>query len=122
MKNKPEGYAHLTAKIDQLKNQLVEAKAEIVRLKGKASYGATFVRRAIEAECKLDDAQAEIVRLTKRKNERSNGWDAALAQRDKLAMMLEKYGCHLPKCSCCRTIGPQSCICGFEKALKERGK
>ena len=36
MKNKPEGYAHLTAKIDRLKNQLVEAKAEIVRLKGKA--------------------------------------------------------------------------------------
>lgn len=28
MKGKPEGYAHLTAKIDQLKSELAEAKAQ----------------------------------------------------------------------------------------------
>lgn len=36
MKNKTEGYAHLTAKIDRLKSELSKAQAEIVRLKAKA--------------------------------------------------------------------------------------
>ena len=36
MKDKPEGYAHLTAKIDQLKSELAKAQAEIVRLNVKA--------------------------------------------------------------------------------------
>jgi len=34
-------------------------------------------------------AVAEIARLTKRKDECSNGWDEALAQRDKLAVVLK---------------------------------
>jgi len=42
-----------------LERELAEAKAEIVRLKGEAQYGATFVQRAIDAERELAEAVAK---------------------------------------------------------------
>ena len=44
-----------------------------------------------DLERELAEARAEIVRLTKRKDECSNGWDAALAQRDKAIAFLHVY-------------------------------
>jgi hypothetical protein len=43
----------------KLERELAEAKAEIVRLKGEAQYGATFVQRAIDAERELAEAKAQ---------------------------------------------------------------
>ena len=42
-----------------LERELVAARAEVVRLKGEAQYGATFVQRAIDAERKLAEAKAQ---------------------------------------------------------------
>ena len=42
-----------------LERELAEARAEIVRLKGEAQYGATFIQRAIDAERELAEAIAK---------------------------------------------------------------
>ena len=42
-----------------LERELAEAQGEIVRLKGEAQYGATFVQRAIDAERELVAARNE---------------------------------------------------------------
>jgi DNA-nicking Smr family endonuclease len=47
MKDKPQGYAHLTAKIDELKRELAEAQAEIVRLKGEAKSWEKVFKKTV---------------------------------------------------------------------------
>ena len=39
---------------------LAEARAEIVRLKGEAQYGATFIQRAIDAERELAEVKEQL--------------------------------------------------------------
>ena len=46
------------------------ATAEIVRLKGEAQYGATFIQRAIDAERELVTARAELAELREELNDR----------------------------------------------------
>jgi hypothetical protein len=49
---------------------------------GQYTYDLSGLARHLERE--LAAAQAKIARLTKRKDECSNGWDEAMAQRDKV--------------------------------------
>ena len=43
-----------------LERELVAARAEVVRLKGEAQYGATFIKRAIDAERELAEAKEQL--------------------------------------------------------------
>ena len=43
-----------------LERELVAARAEVVRLKGEAQYGATFIQRAIDAERELAELREEL--------------------------------------------------------------
>ena len=74
-------------------------------------------RELVAARAELAEAKAEIVRLTKRKDECSNGWDAALAQRDKAIAFLHVYRNDTP-------LGNQPHMLAHEvdQFLKECGK
>ena len=48
------------ARVIKLQGELAEAQAEIVRLKGEAQYGATFIKRAIDAERELSEAKEQL--------------------------------------------------------------
>jgi len=70
MKDKPQGYAHLTAKIDELKRELAEAKEQL-RLCNVDQFTTA---------AELAEAQAEIVReciAQVRKDENGPAYEAA---------------------------------------------
>jgi len=60
MKDKPQGYAHLTAKIDELKR-------EVVRLKGEAESWEKVFDRTCEH---LADAKTELADVVAKERER----------------------------------------------------
>ena len=68
-------------------------------------------------QSELAAAQAKIARLTKRKDECSNGWDEAMAQRDKALAFLQCYRHETP-------LGHQPYMLAHEVdlLLKECGK
>lgn len=52
--------SHIEMEYAKTLRDLAEARAEIVRLKGEAQYGATFVQRAIDAERELAELREEL--------------------------------------------------------------
>ena len=54
--------SHIEMEYAKTLRDLAEAQAEIVRLKGEAQYGATFVQRAIDAERELAEAKKDAER------------------------------------------------------------
>ena len=80
-------------------------------------------RELVAARAELAEAKAEIVRLTKRKDECSNGWDAALAQRDLAVEALKIIG----ECLIMKVKFPENATAAItasmiKKVLKECGK
>ena len=119
-----------------LERELVAARAELAEAKAqlpaemqecnivfkqcKLGHGWLTATNWVQHECQiceLAEAQAEIVRLTKRKDECSNGWDAALAQCDKAIAFLHVYRNDTP-------LGNQPHMLAHEvdQFLKECGK
>ena len=60
MKSKPEGYAHLIAKIDQLKSELVAARAELDELREELNDRRKF---AYAVEQALDGLKGDYVEI-----------------------------------------------------------
>jgi len=75
MKDKPQGYAHLTAKIDELKR-------EVVRLKGEAESWEKVFDRTCEL---LADAKSKLAEaVAKERDEPNSTYQTVLAMAAKI--------------------------------------